>query len=173
MFFRSLRKSSPPAPDVSAWWREAAEAELNPSPERIGALRTRLVSARDWPDEAERQEEMLDGLDRLIEVADRPNLPVIATQHRVIGHAVCHFVAPAGLAGPVDAPGKLFVTSQGIVFAAGRVQAWPWHRLRSVARAERALLVSIGGTGEPAQLLCNSYGDAMMARYLATRLRRP
>jgi hypothetical protein len=170
MFFRSFRKTTPP-PDDAAWWRDAEAAEQAPSGPALQALRARMVSMEIAPDEAERQDEMMDALERLRDLTIRTELPVVATQHRVIGPAVCHFVAPAGLAGSVDAPGKLFVTSTALVFAGGRVMSWPWHRVRSIARAERALLVVVAGLADPVQILCNSYGDAVTARHLAARLR--
>ena len=107
-----------------------------------------------------------------VALADRPALPVLATQHRVIGAARCHFTAPSSLTGPVDAPGKLFVTSDGLVFAgSARVFTWPWHRVRAIMRSERALVVTLAGAPDPIAILCNTYGDAMTARYLAARLR--
>ena len=170
MFFRSFRKSTAPQDDA-AWWRDADAAEQAPTDDAVQGLRSRMVSMETAPDEAERQDEMIEALDRLRALAGRRELPAVATQHRVIGHATCHFVAPARLAGDIDAPGKLFVTSSALVFAGGRVFSWPWHRVRSIRRVERALLVGVAGLPEPVQVHCNSYGDAMMARHLAARLR--
>jgi hypothetical protein len=113
---------------------------------------------------------MLEGLEQLLPCTDA-ELPVMHTQHRVIGSDLCHFVAPASLAGNVDTPGKLFLTSQRVVFAGGRAQSWPWHRIRGVARQERALVFQINGAGEGLRINCNTYGDAMVARYFAGRLR--
>jgi hypothetical protein len=114
---------------------------------------------------------MLEGLELLLAASAAP-LPVLATQHRVIGSDACHFVAPATLSGNVDTPGKIFVTSERLIFAAGRVQSWPWHRVRRLARVERALLATVAGAGEDVQLVCNTYGDAMIAAALSSRARR-
>jgi hypothetical protein len=170
MFFRSFRKSTAPRDDA-AWWRDAEAAEHAPTDAALQGLKSRMVSMEIAPDEAERQDEMIDALDRLRVLAGRNDLPTVATQHRVIGHAACHFVAPAGLSGEVDSPGKLFVTSSALVFAGGRVLSWPWHRVRSIRRVERVLLIVVAGLPEPVQIHCNSYGDAMTARHLAARLR--
>lgn len=171
MFFRSFRKPPPPSPDDAAWWHAAAEAERVPTVEALDGLRATMTSGDVSPDDAERQEEMIDGLDRLRAVAARSELPVLATQHRVIRQAACHFAAPASLNGEIDASGKLFVTSDGLVFAGGRVLAWPWHRVRAVVRSERAIVVTVAGVPEPVRIICNTYGDAMTARHLAARLR--
>ena len=114
---------------------------------------------------------MLDGLERLRDLALQSELPVLSTQHRVIGSAACHFAAPASLTGHIDSPGKLFVTSHALVFAGGRVLTWPWHRIRSIVREGRAVIVIVAGAQEAVHILCNTYGDAMTARYLAARLR--
>ena len=171
MFFRSFLRSSEPSANDEAWWRDAGAAERAPAAEIVAALRARRVSAEQSADEAERQEEMLDGLERLRDLAALSDLPILTTQHRVIGSAACHFTAPASLVGQVDAPGKLFVTSQALIFAGGRVLAWPWHRVRSIVREGRAIVVIIAGAPEPVHIACNTYGDAMTARYLAARLR--
>ena len=170
MFFRSFRKSTVP-PDDAAWWRDAEAAEHAPSETTLQALRSRMIPMEISPDEAERQDEMLDALERLHAITSRSELPVVATQHRVIGHAACHFVAPAGLAGEIDAPGKLFITSAALMFAGVRVLSWPWHRVRSIGRMQRALVIVIAGVPEPVHLVLNSYGDAMIARHLSARLR--
>ena len=171
MLFRSFLRSSDVPADDEVWWRDAGAAERAPAPATVADLRARMVSADRSADEAERQEEMLHGLERLRDLALQSELPVLSTQHRVIGSAACHFVAPASLTGQIDSPGKLFVTSHALVFAGGRVLAWPWHRIRSIVREGRAVIVTIAGAPEAVHILCNSYGDAMTARYLAARQR--
>jgi hypothetical protein len=171
MFFRSFLRSPEPSADDAAWWRDAGAAERAPAADLVASLRDRMLPADQSADEAERREEMVDGLERLRDLAQLAELPVLATQHRVIGSASCHFTAPASLVAQVDVPGKLFVTSQSLVFAGGRVLTWPWHRVRSIVRQDRAIVVTIAGVPDPVCLLCNSYGDAMTARYLAARLR--
>lgn len=141
------------------------------TPEAIGALRAKIAASARPADDLERQEEILEGLEQLLIVSSAP-LPVVETQHRVIGADVCHFVAPANLIGQVDTPGKVFITAQRLVFAGGRVHAWPWHRVRTLVRVERTLVVTALGAPEDVHLGCNSYGDAMVAAYLANLARR-
>ncbi len=120
---------------------------------------------------AESQEEMLEGLERLLALVQAPALPVVATQHRVIGQAVCHFLAPASLIDQVDAGGKLFVTSERLVFAAGTVQKWPWHAITAISRAERDVVIDLRGHPSAVRLRPNSYGDALLVVAVAERLR--
>ena len=138
----------------------------------MDALHARVVRATDDLDEAERQEEMIDGLRQMLVIAETADLPVVVTQHRVIGTDVCYFVAPVSLAADVAAPGKLFVTANRLIFASGRVQAWPWHRVHEIVRAGRALGVMLSGGSEGVRLQCNTYGDALVVWHLSTRLRR-
>ena len=141
------------------------------TPEAIERLRARLSATGVSRDDVERQEEMVDGLQQLLDAASGP-VPVVDTQHRVIGADVCHLAVPATLAGEVDTPGKLFVTSARLIFAGGRVQAWPWHRVRQLVRVERSLAVSVSGAADGIHLTCNSYGDALVALYIAGRVRQ-
>jgi hypothetical protein len=173
MFRRFFGRAAPPQPDTSAWWHEANAVAIEPDADRIAALKARVADAAVAPDTAESQEEMLEGLDRVLALRLSPSLPVIATQHRVIGQAVCHFLAPASLVDHADAAGKLFATPERLVFAAGPsagVQQWPWHAVASCTRIERDVLVERRGL--PAvQLRMNTYGDALLLVALADRLR--
>jgi hypothetical protein len=117
---------------------------------------------------------MLDGLTQLVELAGAASLPVLDTQHRVIGADQCHFFTPATLLLDISVPGKLFLTSHRAIFAGGRVQAWPWHRLRDVVRQGRDVNLVIAGSEALVRLQCNSFGDAMTVRHIALRLaKRP
>jgi len=171
VFWRAFRRSAPP-PQTTSWWRDAETAAEAPTAEILGRLRQGVVSPAESPDEAERQEEMIDGLLQVQAVVALAALPVVVTQHRVIGGDVCHFVAPVSLVGDVSVPGKLFLTSARLVFAGGRVQAWPWHRVQEVSRSGRLLAVVLGGGADGLRVQCNTYGDALVARHLADRIRR-
>ena len=164
---RSRQRLKPRAALDHTWWTAANRAVDAPDAETIARLRAAAAVVTD-PDESERVEEWLDGLDRLLALAAAP-LPIVATQHRVIGSDHCHFAVPASLGGQPDVPGKLFVTSARLVFAGPRVQAWPWHRVRGVLRQERTLSVVLAG-GDGPSIMCNSYGDAMVVAHLSRRL---
>jgi len=171
VIWRAFQRSSSPSLNEAGWWRDAQAAAESPNADAVRALRQSMVTAAQSPDEAERQEEMIDGLEHLLTLAG--GLPVLETQHRVIGTDVCHLALPCGLGGHTETPGKLFLTSARLIFSGGRVQAWPWHRVRQVVRVERALFVTIAGAPDDVQIHCNSYGDALAAAYLAGRLRTP
>src|SRR5262249_40447154 len=155
-----------------SWWRDAEEAARAPTAPAVDALRARVARASDDLDEAERQEEMIEGLPQMLAFVEASELPLVVTQHRVIGTDACHFVAPVSLAGDVAAPGKLFVTANRLIFASGKVQAWPWHRVHEIVRAGRSLAVVLNGGSDGVRLQCNTYGDALVVWHLAGRLRR-
>lgn len=171
MFRRLLGRVAPAQPDTSGWWREANALAAAPDAERLAALRAQIADARNTPDTAELQEEMIDGLERLLALAGEPALPVFATQHRVIGNEACHFIAPVSLIEEVDVAGKLFATGERLVFAAGTVRQWPWHAISAIARVERDVVIDLRGRPSAARLRTNTYGDALMLVALAHRLR--
>ncbi len=165
--WRRRRSSPPPA---AGWWIDAEAAAEQPSAERLAALRASPRRTATDPDEAERIDEMLEGLERVLALSELAALPILETQHRVIGDDVCHFSAPASLRLDIDSPGRVFATSRRLVFAGGSVQAWPWHRVLRLVRSERVVTALVAGA-EPPVLVFNSYGDALMMVRLATRLR--
>lgn len=167
-FFR--KSADAPDPRVELWWRDANASAARPTLAAVEDLRPRLAPA-EQVDERERQEEMLDALERLCELAHAVELPVIATQHRVIGTDACHFMAPVSAPDHGDASGKLFLTSQRVVFAGGASIAWPWHRVRRTARHDRDVVFE-GGDALTLRLRCNTYGDAAAAALVAERLTR-
>lgn len=172
MFRRLLaRVTRPQQPDTSAWWIEANALATTPDAGAVAALKSRVIDAATAPDEAELQDEMIDGLERLIGFLSEPSLPVVATQHRVIGTEVCHFIVPVSLIQEVDAAGKLFATAGRLVFAAGTVKQWPWHSVASVTREERDVVIDLRGRPAAARLRANTYGDAIVLVALAGRLR--
>lgn len=158
------------AASEDAWWRDARAALDAPSAATLGALRPRLAPPHQI-DERERQEEMLDAIERVWALSEREALPVLDTQHRVIGTDVCHFMTPVSAPDHGDASGKLFLTSHRVIFAGGASIAWPWHRVRRATRHERDLVVE-GGDSLTLRLRCNSYGDAALAAMIAQRLSR-
>lgn len=167
-FFR--KRPAAPNPSIELWWRDANASLLRPNRAALEDLRPRIAAA-EHIDERERQEEMLDALDRLCDLASTESLPVFATQHRVIGTDVCHFMAPVSAPDLGDASGKLFITSHRVVFAGGASIAWPWHRVRRSSRHDRDVVFE-GGDALTLRLRCNNYGDAAVAVVLADRLSR-
>lgn len=141
-----------------------------PTVDGVAALKASIMSDEEAPDVADAQREMVEGLEALLALP-AASLPVLTTQHRVIGTDICHYLTPASLAGQVDAGGKLFVTSTRLVFAGGGVQTWPWHLVARIQRMERDLVVEFKGR-PPVRLRLNTYEDALVICALATRLCR-
>lgn len=166
---RRLFARTPRQPDVSGWWADANTLASAPTADGLAALRASVLNAAEWPDPAEAQQEMVEALDALLTLTSRPALPVIATQHRVIGADTCHHLVPATLVNAVAGGGKLFVTSARLVYAADTVQAWPWHRVARVRRVDRDLFVDVH-TAATVGLRLNTYEDALVVQALAASL---
>lgn len=166
--FDLFRRRHTAQPDVSGWWQTANALTTAPTHHAVAALRASTVDAADAPDLAEAQHEMLEGLETLVQLAQAP-LPVLDTQHRVIGADTCHYMAPASLIDQVDSGGKVFVTSARVIFAAGTVVSWPWHQMARVQREERDLLIDLKGR-PGVRLRLNTYEGALVIAALAGRL---
>jgi hypothetical protein len=160
------KRPAAPARD-QAWWREADALAESPDAAAIERLAGRPAGVS--LDETEMMEEMIEGLRQVLAIASAASLPAVVTQHRVIGADACHLVAPATLLADAATPGKLLLTSSRLIFAGAGVQNWPWHRLRQVERIDRNLIIGTGGDSG-ARFQCNSYGDAIAARYIARAL---
>lgn len=167
-FFK--KRAAPVQPGLALWWNDANAVALRPTRAGVDDLRPRVVQETEV-DERERQVEMIEALDHLCAVSESAVIPVLDTQHRVIGTDACHFMAPVGAPDHGDAIGKLFLTSQRVIFAGGASIAWPWHRVRRVSRHERDVLFE-GGDTLALRLRCNNYADALAAAAIGERLRR-
>ena len=135
----------------------------------LTALRASLID--DAPDERERQEEMLDGLEALASLRGEGTVPIVPTQHRVVGSEACHAIVPVTTTGTAAGPATLFLTSARVVLMRGQTQSWAWHRVRLV-RTGRDLAIVASGTDAPEIVQCNSYGEALCAVHLSDHLRR-
>jgi hypothetical protein len=129
-----------------------------------------MADAASAPDESDRQQEWLEGLERLLELRQNGALAELPTQHRVIGTDRCHYIAPVSLAGPAATSGKLFLTSHRAIFTGASVVAWPWHRVRLARREDRDLVLVILGAEEPFVVRCNTYAEAFEAAFIADAL---
>ena len=165
--FRRRRGTSSPE---AQWWHEANREASAPTPAGVARLRDGLA-AQTTSDDVETQEEMVDGLDAVIAAAAAP-LPVVETQHRVIGADACHLAVPVTLAADVGVPGKLFLTASKCIFAGGKVQSWAWHRVRQVDRTGRDISLVIHGADALVLFQTNCYTDALLIAHFASRLRR-
>jgi|SRR5687767_1600694 len=150
-------------------WEQAVEVE---DVSQLGPLKERLEPLNAPGDDVEVELEMLDGLEQLKGLLDATSLPVVETQHRVVAGDVCHFTAPASLPDdPGQASGRVLFTGTKSIFVGGALtQPIPWHSVRYVGRSGRD--VSLGRHDETvaAHFRFNTYGDAVVATYLARRL---
>lgn len=162
------RRSAVPSAEVQ-WWRDADREAAAPTSAGVAQLRAALAAQNSSVDH-EAQDEMLEAMEAVLAAAPAP-LPTVTTQHRVIGADACHFTAPVTLVADVGVPGRLFLTSARCIFAGGKVQAWPWHRIRQVMRAGRDVALVVAGQDAHVHLQTNSYTDALLIVHLSERLR--
>jgi hypothetical protein len=143
-------------------------------------LRTALHVEPRHADDIEIEEEMLEGLERLIALTAElagGRLPHLETAHRIVGADACHFSAPVSM--PEDAAqptGRLLLTGTRAVFAGGaRPTTLAWHAAAEVVQAERDVLLIRSDRETAYRFRCNNYGDALtaaaIARHLAARAR--
>jgi len=167
LIWRRFRKS---APNTDDWWRRADALADAPARDAVDRLEHDINPHPSADDETERQIEMIAGLGDLAALATSAALPVIPTQHRVIGGDACHFIAPIGIGAETEGTGKLFLTATRLVVMGAAGRAVPWHRVRRVSRDARELVVVVAGDAEPLVLRCNTYGEALAAGYIMRTL---
>ena len=160
----------------AAAWRARWEAAAQTADAAAAAeLRAALSSNPPPGGDLEIEEEMLEGLERLVELTAEltaGGLPRIETSHRVVGHDACHFSAPASLPDdPSQASGRVLLTSTRAVFVGGaKLSAVPWHTVREVARVHRDLLL-VRSADDGLRFRFNTFGDALTAAALAKHLK--
>ncbi len=154
---------------MTRWWERANTLAQVPEAGGIAELRGAVLPMADFPDVAEAQTEMLDALDAALALSTRATLPMVETQHRVIGPDRCHYIAPASLADQLDGGGRLFVTSDRLILVAGGVKTWGWHQIARLDRRDRDVLITLKGR-DPLHLRLNAYEHAILVTAMAGRL---
>lgn len=178
--FGWLKGSAGRANGLNAWRREWADAVRSPNAATLERLRNALHVQPPLADDIELEEEMLEGLERLIALkADLSDgrLPHLETTHRIVGADACHFSAPVSMPDDAAQPtGRLLLTGTRAVFAGGtRPTTLAWHAAAEVVQANRDVLLIRSDRETAYRFRCNNYGDALtaaaIARHLAARAR--
>ncbi len=168
--WRLFRKPSAPARTPrDSWWAEADRIAAAPDAAAVDALEQTRDGTETDPDTSDLEEEMVFGLRQLVAIADRPQLPTVVTQHRVIGADICHMVTPVTIPGDAGAAAMLFLTATRCLTVGPRTETIAWHRVRRVTRVGRRVVID-GGGDCAVDLLCNTFGDALTVAHLAGRL---
>jgi hypothetical protein len=178
--FGWLKGSAARADGLKAWRREWADAVKAPDAAALERLRRALHTQPPLADDIEIEEEMLEGLERLIALtADLATgrLPHLETGHHIVGADACHFSAPVSM--PEDAAqptGRLLLTGTRAVFAGGaRPTTLAWHAAAEVVQVDRDVLLIRSDRETAHRFRCNNYADALtaaaIARHLAARAR--
>ena len=176
------RGTNPRGDEKLLAWRAHWEQALSTSGAGdLDRLRAELDQLAPGVDDVEVETEMLDALvcvRDLQAAAQRGQLPIVETQHRVVGTEPCHFTAPASL--PDDAAqtsGRLLITPTRLLFiGGGRTQAVAWHAVHEAIRAERDVALLRGDTSTAAHFRLNTYTDAVATVFFARHFkntRRP
>jgi hypothetical protein len=160
---------------LDAWRRDWGEAVAKPDAAALDRLRASLHVEPPLADDIEIEEEMLEGLERLLaltgDLADQ-RLPHLETTHRIVGADACHFSAPVSMPEDVAQPtGRLLLTGTRAVFAGGaRPTTLAWHAAAEVVQAERDVLLIRADRATAYRFRCNNYGDALTAAAIARHL---
>jgi hypothetical protein len=178
--FGWFNKSAAHGNGLSAWRRAWADAIRTPNAAALERLRGALHVQPPLGDDIELEEEMLEGLERLIALTvdlAEGRLPHLDTSHRIVGADACHFSAPVSMPDdPAQPTGRLLLTGSRAVFAGGaRPKTVAWHAAREVVQADRDVLLVRSDLDSAYRFRCNTYGDALtaaaIARHLAARAR--
>jgi hypothetical protein len=149
-------------------------AAESPGPQHAAALRAQLDGLGLPEEEIEIEREMLEGLERIAELArlDAADLPALVTGHRIVGADVCHFTAPASMPDdPAQPSGRLLLTSARAIFLGGaKGVTVPWHAVAEPRQSERDLLLIRTDREALHRFRCNSFADAMAGAFIARRL---
>jgi hypothetical protein len=153
-------------------WRAAAAA---PESKHTLSLRAQLEELGLPEEEVEVEREMLDGLERLVELitnSARDGLPTVTTGHRIVGADVCHFSAPASMPDdPAQPSGRLILTNSRALFVGGaKGVTLRWHALAEPIHVERDVLLARADGEMAHRFRCNSFADAMTAAFVARQL---
>lgn len=168
-------------PRLVAFHREVEAACEATDAGALARLRAEREALGLSEDDAAIELEMLDGLEDLVSFTaevERGGLPIIETQHRVLGTDRCHFWTPAFLPDRVEASGKLFFTEHRVVFVGGGVTSVPWSGVTKVARDGRDLVLVVPSKGAAYRFRCNAFSETLRGRFVAdwlvsaTRARR-
>ena len=157
------------------WRREWAQVVAAPDQARTRRLRAELAAMSSPNGDLEVEEEMLDGLERLLALTDElalGRLPRVDTTHRVVGTDICHYSTPVSMPDePAQPGGRLLLTGSRAVFIGGaKVAAIPWHAAGQVLQTDRDLLLVRADAQTAYRFRCNSYADALCAAALARHL---
>jgi len=160
-------------PRLEAFHQEVAAACDAADGSAVERLLARRADVGLGEDEAAIEIEMLEGLRDFLAFraeVERDGLPVLDTQHRVLGADRCHFWTPAFPPDRVEAGGKLFFTATRLVFLGGGVQSTPWNGVARIAREECDLVMVVPSRDAVFRFRCNAFGEAMRGQYVAERL---
>jgi hypothetical protein len=174
-FLRWWKRAPADEARLDGWeaaWHKATET---PDDAQVRTLRAWLDRSGLSEEDLEIEREMLEGLERLLQltaVVAAGGIPAIETGHRVVGHDICHFTAPASMPDDAAQPsGRLILTNlRGIFAGSAKATALPWHAIAAAQRRDRDLLLVRADRPSLYAFRFNNYADALCAVFLSRRL---
>ncbi len=173
--FSWLKRSGGADGKIQEWRREWTQAVAAVDADAARRLRAALDAAPPLAADIEVEEEMLEGLERLIALTAElggDRLPTLDTTHRVVGRDACHYSAPVSMPeDPAQPSGRLLLTATRAIFIGGaKMTALPWHAAARALQGDRDLLL-VRADGQAAyRFRCNTFGDALCAAAIARHL---
>jgi hypothetical protein len=160
---------------IQEWRREWTTAVAAGDADAVVRLRAALHGMPPPAADFELEEEMLDGLEKLVALNTQlsaANLPRIDTTHRVVGADVCHFSGPASMPDDPGQPsGRLLLTATRAVFIGGaKLTAVAWHAAAQALQGDRDVVLVRADGHAVYRFRCNSYADALCAAAIARHL---
>jgi hypothetical protein len=174
---RRRTNGADPAGALLREYRSEVAAAIAGTPDRdtLDALLARPPAPGPAGDDIELELEMLHGARDLLDLQERvtrDGLPFVAHQHKALAGEACHFAASVFLASDAaQRTGRLFLTSQRLVFVASPIVTLPWGAITRIVEDGRDLVVAAPGRGAVHRFRCNSFSDARCGGWLAERLR--
>ena len=162
-------------PRIETWRRDWGRAIAAADGQAIAHLRATLDAQPPLANDLEIEEEMLEGLERLVTLTgdlEASRLPIVETTHRVVRGDACYYSAPASMPeDPAQPSGRLLMTSTRAVFIGGpKLTAVAWHAAAQALSGERDVML-VRADGQAAyRFRCNNYADALCATAIARHL---
>jgi hypothetical protein len=155
--------------------RPAGDQAIDPA--ALARLRSMPAELGLTGDDAELELELVDGLiaaDALQRsLAEGGELPVVPTSHRAVAGERCHLVSAASRPDvPGDEGGRLFLTERRLVHLGSPTISIGWPHVLDAHDEGRDLVIR-RRSGQVHVFRCNSYGDALLASCMVSRLARP
>ena len=160
---------------IEAWRREWERAAAAGDAHAAASLRADLEARPPMADDVEIEEEMLDGLERLVALLGELQASRLPSSRRRTAWWGRTSVTTARRSSmpedPAQPSGRLLLTGTRAVFIGGaKLTAVPWHVAARALHGERDVLLVRADGSAAYRFRCNSYADALCGAAIARHL---